>query len=110
MDTTICSSCHQPIDPSHYFCPNCGKNIKSKPLSTSISAQIFLYLKTLLLPPLGIIWGSRYLRQPDKVSKLVGWFTIIITIVEIVWLIQSTVSIVNTVNQQINQQMKLYGL
>lgn len=59
---------------------------------------------------MGIIWGVRYLRQADTKSKLVGLFTIIITVTEIVWLIQSTVNVVNTVNQQINQQFTLYGL
>lgn len=111
MDEIIsCSVCHQPISLNNYFCANCGKNLRPQPLSTSTSTQVMLYLKSLLLPPLGIIWGIRYLRQSDVSSKLVGLFTILITIIEIVFLIQTTVYTVNTVNQQINQQFRLYGI
>jgi len=59
---------------------------------------------------MGIIWGLRYIKQTDKASKLVGLFVIVLTIIELVWLIQSTVYMVNTANQQINQQFRLYGL
>jgi hypothetical protein len=111
MDEIIaCPKCRQPVSLTDYFCPNCGKNIRPRPLLTSLGAQIWLYVKALLLPPMGFIWGYRYLRQPDTASKLVGLFTILITIIEIVWMIQETVVIVNTVNQQIFQQSQLYGL
>jgi hypothetical protein len=111
MDEIIsCPSCHQPVKMTDYFCFNCGKKLKSRPLSTSLTSQIILYLKTLLLPPFGLIWGYRYLRQPNTQSKFVGLITIIITIIEIVWLTQTTMNIINTTNQQINQQIQLYGL
>jgi hypothetical protein len=111
MDEDLsCSGCHQPVNQNDYFCHECGKKLRSPPLSTSISSQIWLYIKTLLLPPLGLIWGFRYLRQPDTKSKLIGWIAIIITIIETIWLIQTTVKVVNDTNQQINQQMRLYGL
>jgi len=106
----FCPNCHQPIEATNFFCSNCGKKIKNPPLSTSISSQIFLYLKTLILPPFGLIWGYRYFRQPDSKSKLIGIFTIIITIIETIWLIQSTMSMVDTLNSQIYQQYNLYGL
>jgi hypothetical protein len=106
----FCQTCHQPVQENFYFCPNCGKNLKPSPPSTSISDQILLYLKSLLLPPMGIIWGFRYLRQSDTKSKVIGLIAISVTIIEIIWLIQTTVYTINTVNQQINQQMKLYGL
>jgi hypothetical protein len=85
----------------------CGKNIKPVPLSTSAATQIILYLKALLLPPFGIVWGLRYLRQSGNRTKIVGIIVIILTLIELVWLVQSTVYTINTVNQQINQQFKL---
>ena len=106
----ICPRCHQTIQPTDYFCPNCGKKLHSPPLSTSISSQIVLYLKTLLLPPFGFIWGYRYLRQSDSKSKLIGLAVIIITIIETIWLIFFTINFTNTLNQQINQTYQLYGL
>jgi hypothetical protein len=109
-ENTLCPTCHQPVRLTDYFCSNCGKNLRPRPLSTSFLSQIGLYLKTLLLPPLGIVWGIRYLRQPDTKSKIVGLITIVITIIEIVFLVIFTVNLVNTVSKQIYQQTNLYGL
>lgn len=108
-ENLLCPSCHQPISPANYFCPNCGKKLHSPPPSTTISSQIFLYLKTILLPPFGFYWGFRYLHQPDSKSKIIGFIVIVITIIEIIFLIQSTMNIINSVNQQISQQTQLYG-
>ncbi|MDP4010124.1 MAG: hypothetical protein Q8P53_04065 [Candidatus Shapirobacteria bacterium] len=85
-------------------------NSSPRPLSTSLSAQIILYLKALLLPPMGFFWGYRYFRQSDTKSKLIGLFTILITIIEIIWITQSTITAINTINQQVAQQSALYGL
>jgi hypothetical protein len=110
MDEIIyCPNCHQPIRSTDYFCPNCGKKIHSPPPSTSLLGQIILYLKALILPPLGFFWGYQYLQQSDTKSKLIGLFVIIITFIEIIWLTQTTVNMVDFANQQINQQMNLYG-
>lgn len=105
-----CPSCHQPVKPADYFCPNCGKNIHPRPPSTSFSGLLILGLKTILLPPLGFIWGFHYFRQSDNKSKVIGLIVIIVTLIETVWLTHVTISMVNTVNQQVNQQMNLYGL
>ena len=101
-----CPVCHQVVVKStDYFCFNCGKALRPKPLSTSIPSQISLYLKSLFLPPLGIIWGFRYLRQPDRASKIVCLITIILTVVILVWAVQFTVDFINTLNNQINNQL-----
>ena len=109
-EISFCPSCHQPIDQVAYFCPNCGKKIRSPPLSTSVTAQTFLYLKTLLLPPFGIIWGYHYLRQPDRTSKIIGYIVIIITIIETIWLTKITIDTVNSTTSLINSQIQQYGL
>jgi hypothetical protein len=110
MDEIIaCPQCHQPVVPADYFCPNCGKKLHSPPLSTTPTALLVLALKTLLLPPFGLYWGYRYLRQSDQTSKIVGLAVIIITIMETVWLIFATIAAVNTAQQQINGLMNSYG-
>ncbi|MFA5828823.1 MAG: hypothetical protein WC841_05720 [Candidatus Shapirobacteria bacterium] len=109
-EINYCAVYHQSSEPLDYYCRNCGKSLRPRPLSTSVRSQLVLYIKTLLLPPFGFIWGYRYLRQSDTVSKLVGLFTVLITTAEIIWLIQSTVNTFTTVNQEIYRQMKLYGL
>ena len=109
-ETSFCHGCRQPVRMIDNFCPNCGKKLHSLPLSASLSSLIILLLKTLLLPPFGFYWGYRYLRQPDHLSKYVGFFTILITFVELIWLVQTTVSTLNLVKQQLNQQLQLNGL
>jgi hypothetical protein len=71
---------------------------------------IWLAIKVLILPPFGLYWGYQYLRQGDDKSKLIGWLTIGVTIAETIWLIWSTIGMMNTVNQQVNLQMQQYGL
>ncbi len=110
LETIFCPSCRQPVDTSVFFCPNCGKKIRSPPLSTSVTTQILLYIKTLLLPPFGIIWGYRYCRQSDRASKIIGYIVIVITIIETIWMTKVTVDIINSTTTQINSQVQLYGL
>jgi len=52
--SAVCPTCHQPVSPEDYFCPNCGKDLKAKPLSVSITTQIGIYLLSIFLPPLGL--------------------------------------------------------
>ncbi len=111
MDEIIsCPRCHQTIKSTDYFCFNCGQKIHEPPLSTSLQSQTILYIKTILLPPLGILWGFRYLRQSDTNSKIVGLLAIIFTVVVIIVATQLTMALVNTATQQINQQSQLYGM
>lgn len=75
----VCKSCQNPIAETFYFCPYCGKKLKSAPLSTSVGKQIGVYLLAVLVPPFGIIPGIKYLNQPDDKSKVVGLVTILLT-------------------------------
>ena len=89
-------------------CPNCGFAIQPPPLSTSTSTLVTLYLKTILLPPFGIIWGIKYLKQSDDKSKIVGALAIVTTIIELIWIVQSSITAYNTLMQQV--QLQLNGL
>lgn len=102
-EINFCPNCRQPIQLTYVYCPNCGKKIHSDSLSTSLFSLFILILKTLLLPPFGLLWGYRYLRQSDNTSKIIGLIIIIITIIETVWLVQVTIVSINSVSQQINQ-------
>ena len=79
-----CSHCKEVISPSDFFCPSCGKKIKDKPLSTTIGRQIYIYLLSLLLPPLGLWPAFKYLRQPDEKAKKIGIIAVLLTIISIV--------------------------
>ncbi len=86
----ICSVCHQPLLPAYYFCPNCGHEVKEKPLHLSVWTQIGVYLLSIALPPLGLWPGIKYLAKPGRQAKWVGAIAIALTLISTVasiWLI-----------------------
>ncbi len=105
----MCPGCHVEVRPTDYFCFNCGKNLKPKPPSTTLTTQIILYLESVLLPPYGIIIGIRYLRQKDGASKIVGIISVILTMLALVIFAKVTRDLMETVNTQITKQMQFTG-
>src|SRR5205809_1073367 len=79
----VCPYCKFAITPESYFCPNCGKELRSKPLTVSVGRQIGIYLLSFFLPPLGLYPGIKYIRQSNSKTKLVGWIAIGLTVVSI---------------------------
>ncbi len=80
-EITICPTCHQPILPTYYFCPNCGKEIQEKPEPVSIANQIGIYALSIFLPPLGLWPGIKYARKKYPQARYVGIAAIILTII-----------------------------
>ena len=94
--TAICPQCHEPVLPVYYFCPNCGKNLKEPPLSTSASTQIGIYILSIIMPAIAFLaikyWpGMKYLRSADWEKKQIGIVAVVLmavsTIVIAWWLI-----------------------
>lgn len=79
-----CKKCQLPILPSFYFCPNCANPLRSKPLPITIGKQIGIYLLSLLLPPLGLVPGIKYLFQKSGKAKMVGMVAVLLTIISTV--------------------------
>jgi hypothetical protein len=84
LNSAVCPACHQLVQPEWYFCPNCGKDLKPKPVNVSAWAQIGVYALSVFLPPLGLWPGIKYLQKPGPQAKIVGWVAIILTIVSTV--------------------------
>ena len=42
--------------------------------------QAGIYVGSILLAPLGLVWGIRYLRQSDQKSKIIGIVAIVLTL------------------------------
>ncbi|MEK7180727.1 MAG: zinc ribbon domain-containing protein [Patescibacteria group bacterium] len=78
-ETVICPTCHQPVTAEWFFCPNCGKNLKEKPPSTTWLMQTGLYLLAVLLTPLGLWPGIKYLRSHDAHARRVGIIVVVLT-------------------------------
>ncbi len=104
-----CSVCHTDVKPSDYFCFNCGNNLKPKPLSIDLMSQLVVYLKSIFLPPYGIVIGLRYLREKGDKSKLVGVIAIVLTILAIVVYTKLTLDLIANINSQVNSQMQQFG-
>lgn len=104
----LCPQCHSPITDSYYFCPNCGKNLKPAPLSTTILSQIGVYALSIFLPPFGLWPAVKYLRQSDEKAKIVGWIAIVLTIVSIIVTTWLATAWFNQINQQVTQQLNRY--
>src|SRR4030042_1856770 len=105
---TTCAYCKANISLSDYFCPNCGKKLKEKPLSTTFLKQLLIYSVSFFLPPLGIWPAIKYLRQSDEKSKKIGFVALGLTIISIAITSWLTISLVNSFNQQIGSQLNLY--
>ena len=100
-----CLKCHVAVRPTDYFCYNCGNNLKPAPPSVFLVDQIVLYIKSVLIPPFGILWAIKYLRQDSVKSKIVGIVAIILTLASFIICLILSKNFVNNLNNQINEQL-----
>ena len=107
-----CPNCHQPVLAQYYFCPNCGYNLNTAPLSTTAGMQAQIYLFSIVLPFILFLFigkwpATKYVKSDDPKAKQIGyiaWALLIISTIAIIWLsivwtqsmIQSTVNGINT--------------
>lgn len=101
----LCPACHVAIKQSDYFCFNCGKNLHPAPPSLSFGSLTGFSIGSIVLPPMGIIWGFRYIRSQDSKAKIFGFVLIGLTVIELFILTDITVKAYNTINEQIQQQL-----
>ena len=107
----VCPVCHQPVQPTWYFCANCGKALTEKPLSTSTGTQAWIYALSIAMPWIAFLglsyWpGIRYIKSQDENAKqigiiaavLMGLSTIIMMWILIVWTENYVQSSVNSIN------------
>lgn len=104
-----CLKCHVTVRPTDYFCYNCGSNLKAVPPSVSLIDQIVLYTKSILIPPFGILWGIKYLRQDSGKSKIVGIVAIFLTLTSFIICLILFKDLVNNVNNQVNKQLNSFN-
>lgn|SRR5690606_22509084 len=106
----ICPQCHTQVRETDYYCFNCGKNLKPAPKSVSVSAQIVLYLKSILLPPFGIWWALPYLKESNQKAKVVGSVAIALTLLSLIIAFKVSVDFMNVLNEEVNKAtFTLYG-
>lgn len=108
MDLHSCSRCHLPVLEDFYFCPHCGKKFRDPPVSTTVLKQIEIYVISILLPPLGLWPGIKYLKQENQKAKMIGSVAIILTIISIVITSWIALDMFNKFNATLNAQMQQY--
>ncbi len=99
MNQIFCPNCKLSISPEMNFCPQCGKQLRIIPISTSASEQIKVYLICILVPPFGLWYTYKYFKRGDRTGKIIGYITIILTATAIVFLVWLVQSLINTANQ-----------
>lgn len=118
----VCDFCHTTNPAAFFFCPNCGKVLRQKPLSTSIPKQAWVYFVALFFPPFGIFSGIKYLRQKTTAEKTIGIAAIILTLISLLisaWLLFFSINKIQSamneaiqgnsqsnLEQQLQQQLK----
>ena len=102
QEILMCPSCHAAIQTGACFCQNCGAALKEKPPPTSVGAQIKIYAVSALLPPFGLIYVWRYLKQPDETSRRIGWVALILTIVMTIATLWLTFVAIDSFNRSVN--------
>lgn len=108
MDLPLtCPSCKGNISPIDYFCPLCGKKLKEKPLSTTLSKQLWIYFISFFLPPLGVWPAIKYLRQADEKSKKIGLVALVLTIISIAISTWLTLNFVKSFQKGLDSQINL---
>jgi hypothetical protein len=104
----ICPVCHFAVLETYYFCPNCGKNLKPAPLPTNTVKQIGIYALSILLPPLGLWPGVKYLMQKTSKAKIIGLVAILLTIVSTLVTSYYFIGWANKINQEVTKQLNQY--
>lgn len=104
----MCPYCKGNISITDFFCPNCGKKLKEKPLSTTLISQLLVYLLSAFLPPLGIWPAVKYLRQSDEKSKRIGLAAIFLTIISIVITIWAAAGFINSFSKEFGSQLNMF--
>lgn len=102
-----CPFCAAPVGESNYFCANCGKKLKEKPVSTSFTALVGLYLVSVFLPPFGLGLTIRYLKSTEPTAKTMGIISLLLTILALMLGVWWAMSSWNGLRQQIEQLYQL---
>ncbi len=100
MEAT-CPFCRQAVPGTANFCPFCGRQLRYKPLETTIYRQALVYLVSFFLPPFGLWYARKYLKQSDRRSKRAGWAAVILTVLSLVLTLWAAKLLMDAVNQQI---------
>lgn len=99
-----CPICHTQVRPSDFYCFNCGKNLHEEISFNRPLTITGYFIGSIILPPMGIIWGLKYLKIPNTQSKIIGLGLIAFTLAIIFIILGKTMDFYNRLYNQINIQ------
>jgi len=99
----ICPSCKSTVPAGTYFCSNCGKQLKDKTPSATLSRQIIVYLVSLFLPPFGLYYAWKYLKAGDYESRKIGIIAIVLTIISTIVTLWLAEGFISSIYQSLNE-------
>lgn len=105
LQQEFCPKCKSPVTPDENFCPHCGNKLVRH---VSLIRQIWIYFVSLALPPLGLVWTFRFFRSQYRQVRWVGIVAALLTAISIIVTVWVSVGFINTVNQQVQQQLNSY--
>src|SRR3989344_4186148 len=108
MQPNLCPFCKNPVQPNFIFCPTCGKNLIESTLPISLSKQLGVYALSLLIPPLGLVPGIKYLVSKSPNGKQVGLIAITLTVVAILIGLIVVRQFIEQVNESVNLELNQY--
>ena len=79
--------------------------MRPKPLSTSIGKQVGIYLLSVLVPPLGLVPGFKYVFQNEAKARIVGLVAVILTIISCIVTFYLTIGLIDQIKSQLNAQL-----
>ncbi len=103
-----CPICKKPVVDADFFCPNCGKKLKDKPVSTGLGRQLVVYFICLFIPPFGLIWARKYFRLGTPEGKKIGIICIMLTVISLVVSYWSYIEMKKFIDGLVNSQMQQY--
>jgi len=101
----FCPKCHTQVRETDYYCFNCGTNLQPAPPKTDLTALIFLYGRSIIFPPFGILFAFKYLNQSDQKYKIIGFIAIALTLVSFLISIKLLFDFMNQFNMQLNNAL-----
>lgn len=107
-NSLLCPACQFKIQSDWFFCPNCAKELKEKPPIITIGRQIFMYLVSFFLTPLGLGWGLKYVKYKDPKTKIIGIVCIALTILSFIFMIISLKSFIEQYGKMLNNFVPSY--
>jgi hypothetical protein len=76
-------------------------------MDKTIPKQIWVYFVSLFLPPFGLWYAWKYLKEGDYESRKIGIIAIILTIISVIITIWLSIDIINSVFKSLNEMSNL---